>query len=426
MSLKKLVLLVSLSLSATAASCPPKPEVHEALWTVRDITNAQVLTDVTGKLDTGTCYMEAARLHCKTTNTAGYLTVSSPGYVTKSEAVYNLDSPEHGSFLLSPVFVPLPRITQGPGPTFALDNGDPFVVIGTSDFQLLRYSLEGLNIEDYLHDRECLIDEGGNCYGFNWLRVFMTMDGNLGRLHPQDYDFNQYISTAVTLARKAARHRQYIEFTVFADATAVFGNCEQEINFWNAVTTSPLAQETNVVFELGNELDQDRNRLACQDNIQPPQAFSSHGSNGSDTVPPRPAWNYEVYHTNDAFQWPRKAGHNAMELGDDSGCAAFADENTRPDSDPVLSHHTQAAKCAALLSAGYTFHSISGRDGLIFSGRDREFAIEVVKAIRSIPLFCQGQPYKHRTDLEQPDAGATGERAYQRGDDELCVCHYQP
>ena len=159
----------------------------------------------------------------------------------------------------------------------------------------------------------------------------------------------------------------------------------------------------------------------------------SHGSNGSQAIPVRPAWDYEAAHFNDAFQWPRKVGHNAMgytvgaEALPASGKPVIANENTRPDKDGNVNHFYDAAAGAALLCAGSCFHSASGKKSALFGqGPDRAFAEAWVAGAKSVPPACQDGAYKHRGDLEGPNAGATGERIYQRGNDPACIVRIRP
>jgi hypothetical protein len=146
----------------------------------------------------------------------------------------------------------------------------------------------------------------------------------------------------------------------------------------------------------------------------------------------RPAWDYETAHFNDAFQWPRKVGHNSLEYSvgatdlPASGKPCIANENTRPDKDGNINHFYDAAAGAALLCAGSCFHSQSGKRSSLFDSRDLGFAKAWVAGAKSVPLSAQGQAYKHRGDLERPDAGATGERVYQRGDDPAAIVRIRP
>jgi hypothetical protein len=315
--------------------------------------------------------------------------------------------------------VVLPRLVPA-GSVFKLDTGGPFTAVQCSDFNLFgRYLIEGEDaVRQVLAERQAI--------GFNMLRVWSEYQGNatftadIGRLVPGEHaDYSAKLTAFLALA---SAYSFYVELTVFT-GTGIPGH-------WARV--GAVAQgATNVLLELANEVN-------AHPSIDP-RAYQkitgvicSHGSNGSQAVPVRPAWDYETAHFNDAFQWPRKVGHNSMEysVGADqlpaSGKPVIANENTRPDKDGNINHFYDAAAGAALLCAGSCFHSQSGKRSSLFDSRDREFAKAWVAGAKSVPLSAQGQPYKHRMDLERPDAGTTGERIYQRGDDPAAIVKIRP
>jgi hypothetical protein len=258
------------------------------------------------------------------------------------------------------------------------------------------------------------------------LRVWSEYQGNatftaeIGRLVPSEW--SRYYGSLVDFAKLASAYGLYVELTVFT-GTGIGGH-------WGNIGFA-AQQVTNVILELANEVN-------AHPSINPAEyqkitgVSCSHGSNGSQAVPVRPAWDYETAHFNDAFQWPRKVGHNSMEysVGAEalpaSGKPCIANENTRPDRDGNVNHFYDAAAGAALLCAGSCFHSQSGKASRLFDGRDLEFAKAWVAGAKSVPLSAQSGPYKHRADLEGPNAGATGERVYQRGNDPAAIVRIRP
>lgn len=297
-------------------------------------------------------------------------------------------------------------------------SGEPVPIVGLTEFRLLDLTLENGN--SYLTDRLTDLDRlrlPDTSQGFNLLRVCMTLNGNLGRLIPSEE--GNYWNAATRINAKAATHGYRIEWVAFCDANAIWGdNLQAEFEWWKEVRDHLASFDTKPLLELGNELDQPINRLAtapglfdCADGI-----IDSKGSHGSDTVPPRPTCDYEILHTNDAFEWWRK-DHNAMELADDQNVPAWVDERTRPDRDGNLAHHEDAAATGLLLANGGTFHSVSGRDGSPYDDQDRNAALVFLRGIYGTPLFCWNDGYRRRDDLLTPDLL----RVYQRGPDDRCI-----
>jgi hypothetical protein len=175
---------------------------------------------------------------------------------------------------------------------------------------------------------------------------------------------------------------------------------------------------TNLIIECGNELSIGINRLAAVNDLKPiPGVLCSHGSNGSQEQPVRPAWGYETFHTNSAPEFWRKVGHNAMELSEGgpgfkgSGVPILSNENTRaPDRFNSVTQAFDAAAGAALLCAGSCFHSVSGKDSVIFTEQERVLALAWVGGAQSIDLRFQDGRYRHAQEMEGPE----DLRVYQR------------
>ena len=305
----------------------------------------------------------------------------------------------HHIVLPALIAIDLPRLVAE-GTHFRLANGERITIIEATDFQLFQRFLAGENLEPILADRA----------GFNMLRVFSTCDF-LFRLYPQEH--LNYYSQLVPFAQLLAAHGFYLELTVFADATRVFPLQSDQLRHWDAVINA-LRDQSSVIIELVNESDQSINAIRTDVFPRPMGILASHGSNGSEAVPVQPYWNVATFHTNDASEWWRKTGHNAWEIWTGP---TLANENTRPDHDPTVTHFYDAAAGGALLAAGSCFHSIEGRTDLLFSPETRRFANAWIAGARSVPLICQDGQYRHREDLEGPN----DLRVYQRGDTPMCV-----
>jgi hypothetical protein len=297
------------------------------------------------------------------------------------------------------------------GDCFELETGERWTAIECTDFRLFQRFLHREDITPVLRDRQAL--------GFNLLRVLGTCH-NMFRLYPAEHP--DYFVRLVAFVRLAARYGLRVELTVFADATVAMPTRSAQLDLWQGVG-GVLHDEPNVIVELVNENDQSVNTIDTDAFPKIAGLLCSRGSNGSEADPVRPWWDYETFHTNDAFQWWRKGGHNAMEYSHGaetivgSGVPILTNEKTRPDRDPVLRHHEDDAAGGTLLCAGSCFHSESGKASVVLSGLDRAAAAVFVRGARSVPLSAQGQPYRRRDDLLTPDLL----RVYQKGSDEAHI-----
>lgn len=304
---------------------------------------------------------------------------------------------------LEPPVIALPRLVPTGG-VFRLETGARWTAIETSDFALFgRYLIEGADaIRPVLKERADL--------GFNLLRVWSEYQGNaqftadIGRLVPSEHDA-YYYNLQLFLGLCAA-YGLYVELTVFTGMGIP--------HHWESLALA-LPTHTNVLAELANEVNAHPSIDPTQ--YQPiPGVLCAHGSNGAQSIPVRPPWNYETAHWNDTNEWWRKVGHNAWEFteGADqlpaSHVPTLSNETTRPDHDGTLHHFYDAAAGAALLCAGSCFHSQSGKKSALFSDFDRPFAEAWVAGARSVNLEFQDGRYVHAMELE----GSTDLRVYQK------------
>lgn len=284
---------------------------------------------------------------------------------------------------------PLARL-QVDGQCFTLATGERWTAIESTDFQLLQRVLAGEDIGPVLAQRARV--------GFNLLRV-LGMCHQMFHLYPQEHG-DAYFQGVMTLLQAANAAGLRVEFTAFADAAVVMPAIADQMFFW-ARLCDLLRAFPNVLLEAVNEADQVINRLDALASLpRPVGVLASHGSNGSEQPPVQPPWDYQTFHTNDAFEWQRKVGHNAMELG---GCV-LSNENTRfTDKAALPTLAFDAAAGAALLCAGSCFHSVSGKASVLWSVFELECAHAWVNGATSVPLEFQAGAYLHRADLEQPE-----------------------
>ena len=288
-----------------------------------------------------------------------------------------------------PPVVALPRLTTR-GAFFQLETGEYFTVIECTDFRLFQMFLNGEDVSPILRQRSEI--------GFNTLRILGSCH-NMFRLYPSEYP--DYYTSLAPFMGFCASFGLRVEFTVFADATLSISSRNDQFNHWNRVGQELLGS-TNVILELVNEENQPVNRLAAVNMVSPIAGIlCSHGSNGSEARPVRPWWNYETFHTNQAFEWWRKSGHNAMELtdGDPEGNISpshvpiLTNENTRPDQDSDINHHEDSAASSALLNAGYCHHSDAGKFSRLFNTSEMSYALAAIRGMSSVPLIYQDGRY---------------------------------
>jgi hypothetical protein len=208
----------------------------------------------------------------------------------------------------------------------------------------------------------------------------------------------------------------YAELVAFTGPyDTLFANDNEKVAHWNRLVAI-CQTEPNVILELVNELDQPANANIPMARLQRPTGCTaSHGSNGSEAQPVSPVWDYVTFHTNGAFEWERKVGHNCWEIW---AGPCLANENTRaPDNYNNPARGFDASAGAALLAAGSAFHSVAGKNSTIWFDAELANAKGWSDGAHKPPLKCQAGDYKHRDDLE----GSQYLRVYQRGNDNECI-----
>lgn len=312
---------------------------------------------------------------------------------------------------LSPARVTLPRLVPR-GQYLQLETGERWTWIGASSFNLLNRFRRGEDIEPVLVQLEAL--------GFNAVRVFTVYDicptGNgcqaIGRSEPTA----DLYAAVPGFAKSLARHGLYAELVAFTGPYGLLPTDADKVAHWARLTQAARGL-SNLTLELVNEFDHPANKGLPFDKLpRPAEVLASHGSGAQDSTPVLPVWDYATYRPGSGGEWMRKTAHNGMEdVGDRYGVPTVTNETTRfPDNDSNPAHAFDAAAGAALLSAGAVFHSVSGKAGLPWGPVEYEAARQWAAGARSVPLSCQGQPYR-RTD----DPNFL--RVYSRGSDPACT-----
>lgn len=281
------------------------------------------------------------------------------------------------------------------GAWLALETGAPWTAIECSDFALLAKWQSGADIAPVLEQRAAA--------GFNLVRVWTAFDiPGVGTFTAPDY------AKVPAFVALCARHGLYVEFTAYTGIN--------DPAHWDQLCAAAARCTPRPLLELVNELDQNTNEPDAAGRVfnldlfkkAPAPLLSAHGSNGSGTWPVVPHWSYATMHFNDASEWPRKVGHNAMEVW--SG-PVLANENTRySDRAQSTAWASDAAAGAALLCAGSCFHSVAGKTSDRWSVDEETAARAWAAGARGVNLACQRGEYRHAAELEAP----TDLRVYQR------------
>jgi len=302
---------------------------------------------------------------------------------------------------LAPALAPLGIEGQ-----FFTVGGQPWTMIECSDFNLLNRYVRGEDIQPILQQRR-------DC-GFNTLRVWTAYDledAGIGRLIPSEHP--DYDTRLLEFLRLCAQWGLYVELTAFTGRmhsgyTTIFQDDDARLAHWARLRD--VAPPETTLLELVNEGDHEANyQIPWSRLTRPEHHIASRGSARADLWPPQvppfaSPWGFSSYHTNDLPEWPRKVGHNAMEIADRYGIPVTANENQRfPDKDSTPTHAYDAARAAALLCAGSCYHSARGKSSQLWTGVELDCAVAWALGARSVPLEFQRGAYRHRTELERPD-----------------------
>ncbi len=264
------------------------------------------------------------------------------------------------------------------GGFFAKDDGAYWTAIQCSDFNLLNRWQHGENIIPILNQRYQI--------GFNLLRVWTAYDiEGIGTFLDIDY------SRIPEFVGLCASYGLYVEFCAYTGIN--------DPEHWEQLCDAALLCVPKPLIELVNELNVNTNEpdyagrvFHIEDYAYPEGLVASHGSNGSEDWPVSPYWNYATFHTNNAFEWQRKVGHNAMEIW---AGPVLSNENTRyPDNAQSMEWAYDAAAGAALLCTGSCFHSVRGKTSELWDGVELEAAQTWAGGAWSVPVEYQDGVYK--------------------------------
>lgn len=275
-------------------------------------------------------------------------------------------------------------------------DGSRFTWIGASQFNLLNRYRNGENIDGLLAQLEGL--------GFNAVRVFTVYDicatgagcQAIGRSEP-----TQPLYDAIPgFSRRLAKYGLYAELVGFTGPYGLLPTDDAKVQHWERLMDASSGL-SNILLELVNEYDHPANAGIPLARLRRPAGnLASHGSATQDQTPLLPLWDYATYRPGSGGEWMRKVAHNGMEdVADKFNIPTIANETTRfPDNDNRTEHAYDAARGAALLSAGAVFHSVSGKAAVPWAGAEYDLAKWWALGANSVPLGCQGQPYRRVDD----------------------------
>lgn len=341
---------------------------------------------------------------------------SAPGYVTAHDWIDGLpltDS-ELPALTLAREVVALPRLVPV-GQFFRLETGERWTWIGKTSFNLLNRFRNDEDIEPVLRQLESI--------GFNELRVFTVYDicptgvnaeGRPCQVIGRSAPTPDLYSAIPRFATALARHHLRAELVAFTGPYVFFPTDDAKVQHWESFIAA-THDLTNITRELVNEFDHEANDDLPYARLRWPRdgVLTSHGSGTQDVVPLQEFWDYITYHPSSSEGW-RKAGHNAWEIAEWAHLPVVSNETFRfPDQDASPEHAFDAAAGATLFAGGAVFHSVSGKAGQLLSPTEEALARAWVAGAKSIPLTCQGQPYRHLDDGPYL-------RVYQMGNDPAC------
>jgi len=419
--MKKLLVLASFLLSACVPPKPPVPPVVPSV-TVTVVTDAQQAVpalDCALTIETLPTLPPIACRYVGTTATflippdrvghGAHLHLGSVGLSSVDERVAaegNL-----GTRVLAS-FVPLPRLAKN-GPFFATEDGQRIFITEATSFRAYQRFLD--DIEGLKPVFAQLRDER-----YNGIRVF-GMARNLFDFNPSNYP--QYWARFPEFVRFAESYGLYVDFVAFADARLIYGDyrttdaTRQEQAYWTSLGEAAQSVSNALTVSLVNEVDQGPNVIDVDAFAPLPGILTSHGSSGGGAEPPMPVWDIYELHLNGTFEWQRKT-HNACRNCEPPGGSGIGEvsEVNRPDQDPSLVHHHDAARSAKLLIARYCFHSIAGRTSDLLADHELEVARAVVQGASEVSVECQPGDYRHPINEEGPETL----RFYRRIPDPAC------
>jgi len=251
----------------------------------------------------------------------------------------------------------------------------PHVVKAASGFlHFMKYATGDASLDAVCDEQRDL--------GFNEVRVFLGIKGGLG-----DFDPRPHLDKLPGFCKYMAKKKLRIEFTHGdwkrwcpdpADQKQLLHDEEQAILPYAAWTQIEGMNE-------GDHLDNYAAGIVPETLDQ--AVLWCLGSRIQDAGTMVPVKRWASYHPSRTKDWPRKVGHNCMEVADKHKMPAKSNECKRPDEDGYkVSNFFDAAANASLLCAGACFHYASGKSSVLMSAQERQCAEAWVEGANAVPL----------------------------------------
>lgn len=201
----------------------------------------------------------------------------------------------------------------------------------------------------------------------------------------------------ITFLRFVAGWGFYVELTLLTDDDPV--RIPQARELVNRLSTAQ-PRPVNLVIEIGNEpqVNKNINTRALKADLDTSGFLYASGDSSAQAF-----GSYGTLHTARDSEWPRRA-HDLLEYWNGGGpdfptdpahkCPAIADEPIRPDqSGYVETDYRAYAGACALLGAGMTFHSETGKYGLPPTPDEARCATASLAALDAFPADAPNGPY---------------------------------
>lgn len=250
----------------------------------------------------------------------------------------------------------------------------PHQVIAASSF---------LHFVKYAHDEDITaVCQEQHALGFNEGRVFLGIEGGLGSFDPRPY-----LDKLPGFCRFMASQGLRIEFT-FGDWKRWCSPPLEQKELLHDVEEAILPYAAWARIEGMNEGDHlDNMATGLVNETLDPLVLWCLGSRIQDAGTMVPVKRYGTYHPSRTKDWPRKVGHNCMEVAVKHTVPCTSNETKRPDEDGYTpSNFFDAAANAALLCAGACFHSQAGKASAVFSAKERACAEQWIAGANAVPL----------------------------------------
>lgn len=266
------------------------------------------------------------------------------------------------------------------GQFFETAHGPHTVVAASSFLHFVKYA-NGEDISAVCDEQRAL--------GFNEGRVFLGIKGGLG-----DFDPRPHLDQLPGFCQFMGNYGLRIEFT-FGDWQRWCPVPEDERRLLHDVEDRILPYAAWSQIEGMNEGDNKANFApGLVNETLDPSIIWSLGSRIQDAGTMEPVKSMGTYHPSRSKDWPRKVGHNAMEVAAKYRFPCKSNETKRPDEASFLvSDFFDAAANAALLCAGACFHSQAGKTSTLFSDNERRCAEGWVAGANAVPLKYQHGSY---------------------------------